>query len=112
MHGSPPEGTACLITVSPVPGKLTATETLCSFYTRVRLEPVVGLQDTNYIHYFLVYTGRWKHYSAQGKCQQCKTLCQHRWQERPDLVRFPTAQNAINCDALYNDVQMHQVYIT
>ena len=49
---SPPEGTACLITVSPVPGKLTHTQPQLCLYTHSVAEILVGfdLISTQNIH--------------------------------------------------------------
>ena len=42
MHKSPPGGTACLITVSPMPGKLTYSPTLTALYPTAHLGVVMG----------------------------------------------------------------------
>ena len=51
MHKSPPGGTACLITVSPMPGKLTYSGTLPALYLTAYLRVAVGY--TKECHNFL-----------------------------------------------------------
>ena len=67
MHKSPPGGTACLITVSPMPGKLTYTACLPPFYTTLGGFLLLG------------FVLEWKECAPQAFISNHCTQCGHWW---------------------------------